>query len=445
MTNAPQSHPTNGEPPLAVRSAELRRGALEDGPQLDSRQPAPWLRGIELLLRTAPPVVLLTAGVIVFLTLSTERENESSPPAETQALPTHVEELHVGDYQVVVRTHGVVKPHNEVVLSAEVSGPVSRINSGFEVGAYFSQGDVLLELAESDYLNALAIAEAQHRIAHSALKLAELNHRRSERLVEQKVVTEAEAEQAAAARDQAAAELESSAAQVDQAKRNLERTKIRAPFDGRVRRRDVGVGQFVAFGSPLGVLFDVEFAEVRLPIAGTELSFLELPEHAGDPPVDVEFRDAVDSDSETTWVGRIVRTEGALDADSLELFAIARIDDPFGLESGRPPLRIEQPVSAAIGGRVLRAVTAIPRGAVRQLDRIHLVDQTNQTLIHRTIDPLWTDEDHVVVRDPTITDGDWLATTHLVYAPEGAKVEILPDVDLTATASTSDGADQAAE
>ncbi|GAF95631.1 unnamed protein product, partial [marine sediment metagenome] len=37
------------------------------------------------------------------------------------------------------------------------------------------------------------------------------------------------------------------------------------------------------------------------------------------------------------------------------------------------------------------------------------------------------DEEHVVVRDPTIADGSLLATTHLIYAPDGSKVEILPD------------------
>ena len=33
----------------------------------------------------------------------------------------------------------------------------------------------------------------------------------------------------------------------------------------------------------------------------------------------------------------------------------------------------------------------------------------------------------MIVRDPKIQHGDLLATTNLVYAPEGSPVEIIPD------------------
>ena len=52
----------------------------------------------------------------------------------------------------------------------------------------------------------------------------------------------------------------------------------------------------------------------------------------------------------------------------------------------------------------------------------------------KTIDPIWSDEDYVIVRDPLLHRGNFLSTTHLVYAPDGAKVEIIPDVELTASA-----------
>ena len=149
------------------------------------------------------------------------------------------------------------------------------------------------------------------------------------------------------------------------------------------------------------------------------------------------MRDAVSEASETVWNAKIVRTEGALDRDSLELFAIARVEDPFGRKSGHPPLRIGQPVAASISGKVLQNVVALPRGAVRQLDQICLVDETELTLTTMTIVPLWSDEQYVIVRDPLIEDGAWLSTTRLVHAPDGAKVEIIPDIEPTDTAETS--------
>jgi len=219
---------------------------------------------------------------------------------------------------------------------------------------------------------------------------------------------------------------DSAKAQRDQAKRNLERTKVRAPFDGRVRRRTVGLGQSVGPGTPLGSIFAIEFAEVRLPIAARDMAFLTLPEDPEDSPVDVQLRDALNH-NETVWTAKIIRTEGTLDASSLELFAIARIFDPFGRKSQHPPLRIGQPVVATMSGRVLKNVIVVPRMAVRQLDRIILVDPNDLTIESCRIEIIWSDEEHVVVRDPTIADGALLATTHLIYAPDGSEVEILPD------------------
>ena len=145
----------------------------------------------------------------------------------------------------------------------------------------------------------------------------------------------------------------------------------------------------------------------------------------------MELRDAIDESSTNVWNARIVRTEGTLDSDSLELYAIARIDDPFGRESGLPALRPGQPVTASIEGATLTDAVALPRTAVRQLDQVFLVDKTKLTLAERTISPVWSDEDFVIVQDPLIHDGALLATTQLVYAPTGAKVEIIPDIDST--------------
>jgi hypothetical protein len=163
------------------------------------------------------------------------------------------------------------------------------------------------------------------------------------------------------------------------------------------------------------------------------MAFLTLPEGPEDPPVDVELRDALNPD-DTVWQAQIIRTEGTLDQSSLELFAIARISDPFGRKSEHPPLRIGQPVVASMLGHVLKDVVAVPRMAVRELNKIILLEpnEPNELMIksHR-IEILWSDEAHVVVRDPTIAEGTLLATSHLNYAPEGSQVELLPDPNVT--------------
>ena len=414
---------------------------LEDSP-ITSRAETPAAKPtgnnpLAKLLRLALPLALLGIGVGAYMYLSVEPEKEKAPPAEKRAIRTKAAELRVEDYQVVINTNGIVQAHNEVGLSAEVNGQIMKISPSFEVGAYFNKGDVLVELDDRDYRTALAVADAQLLGAEAAVELATETYDRNKNLYSKNGVSEAVLKQAFAAQAQANAQLDTATAQVERAQRDLERTKIVAPFDGRVRVRNVGVGQLVGGGTPLGIVFAVDFAEVRLPISGKELSYLKLPEQATDEPVAVELRDAINKDSKNIWTAKIVRTEGTLDTNSLELFAIARIDDPFGRTSGMPPLRIGQPVTAAVEGTVMKDVVAVPRIAVRQLDQVYFIDKDKLTLLGKTLDPIWTDEEHLIIRDPDVKDGQWLATTRIVYAPDGATVEIIediPDVELTASA-----------
>jgi len=392
---------------------------------------------LAVFMRAALPVGILGAGCVAYLILAVEPRKAKAPPAAKQPIRTRVTELRVRDYPVVIKTHGVVRPHDEVTLSAQVSGLITQISPTFEAGAYFAKGDVLMELEANDYRIALAVAEARLLGTKAALQLATLDHERNLKLFRDKLISDAAADQTSAVRAQAAAEVDSAIAQVERAKRDLDRTRIRAPFDGRVRQRAVGLGQSVSPGTPLGVVFAVDFAEVRLPLAGRELQFLKLPEKLDDPPLDVELVDAVGGVSAMVWKAKIVRSDGALDDNSLELFAIARVDDPFGWKSGNPPLRIGQPVTAFIAGKVLTNVVALPRMAVRQLDQIILIDKQYLTLTPKTILPVWADEQHVVVRDPEIHDGVLLSLTQLVYAPAGSKVEIIPDIPAASTEGTN--------
>jgi RND family efflux transporter MFP subunit len=385
-------------------------------------------RSLPMILRALLPVAVLVSGWVGYTILSVESEEVQSPEETARMIKTRAVELHVQDFPTIIRTRGVIRAHNEVVLTSQVPGKIIRILPGFEDGSFFAEGDVLVELDSQDFETAVIVAKAQHARAISAhaqeqtrANQAKLNwedlgydEEPTDLVLRKPQLREAEANR------------DSAKAQLDQAERNLERTKVRAPFDGRVRQRRVGLGQSVGPSTPLGTVFAIDFAEVRLPITARDMAFLTLPEGPEDSPVDVQLRDALNHD-ETIWTAKIIRTEGTLDESSLELFAIARVSDPFGRESEYPPLRIGQPVVASIPGRVLKDVIAVPRMAVRQLDRIILVDPNELTIESHRIETIWSDEEYVVVRDPTITDGALVATTHLIYAPDGSKVEILPD------------------
>ena len=402
-----------------------------DSPSSNTEDPFAKASGRKggLVLRIVLPFVLLVLGVIGYNKLSVEIPEEAQPRRERKPVETRVLELKREDYQVEIPSQGNIRAHGLVNLTAEVAGKVQAIHPPFEEGAFFSKGDILLEINPIDLQVALISAQAQ-------VASAQLNLEKEEALAEQarldwkdlgyedepSALVRREPQLKAARQGLLLAE-----AQEESALRNLERTKVTAPFDGRVLRRTVGVGQSIGPSTALAEIFATDYSEVRLPLSTLNLRDITLPEDASDPPLPVTLRDGLDDQSSTEWSARILRTEGALDANTLELFAIARIEDPFGLRSEHPPLRVGQPVIAAIPGKTLEDVFVIPREAVSQLSRIRIVDPTTMKLDSSYIRPLHSDDDHIIFRDSSLEDGTLLVLTRLVYAPDGGGVIIIPE------------------
>jgi membrane fusion protein, multidrug efflux system len=130
-----------------------------------------------------------------------------------------------------------------VELRPETSGVISELH--YSDGAEVTEGQLLVRLRDADARAQLAEAEAR-------LSLAELTLGRLKTLRESENAAQAEVDQAQAERDLAAA-------QVARAREAVRRTRILAPFDGVVGRRDIAVGATV---DPSRVLARVDRLDV---------------------------------------------------------------------------------------------------------------------------------------------------------------------------------------
>jgi len=380
-----------------------------------------------MLLRIAIPILILAIGFFVARELA---EPVPAPKPEDEArqlLETEVNELRRANYTVLLESQGLVRAQHRSTLTSSVAGTVVRVHPAFEDGAFFREGEVLLELDPADFRAALAAAESQLARAEATLAQEEARARQA-RLNWQDLGYDEEPSDLVLRVPQlkeARANVDSAQAELDQAARNLERTKVRAPFNGRVAERMVGLGQAVGASTALGEVFSTDTAEVRLPLTARQLEFIDLPVHENEC-VPVTLTDALgrDRDEPVTRRARLVRAEGSLDSTSRELFVIARIDDPFGLESDKPALRLGQPVRASIEGSILENVFVLPRQALRGVNTIYLVTRDEPAIERTKIDPVWSTADVIVVRDG-LESGQWLATTRLPYAPNGAPVAVV--------------------
>lgn len=393
-----------------------------------------------MLSRILVPVFILALGVGAWVWLGKPVEEPKPQHQAPQKLETTRIELRRTSFPVILETQGTVRAHHTTTLTAQVSGTVKNVSSHFEDGAFFEKGDVLLELDPSDLAGLLVSSES--RLARAEAALAQEDAKAKQARLNWEDIGYKEEPSPLVLRvpqlKEANANVMAVKADLDQALRNLERAKIRAPFAGRVKTRMVGLGQSVGGTTPLGEIFATDYAEIRLPLSAAQIGFAKLPAREEDAPVKVTLTDALDSGAMPhSWAAKIIRTEGTLDEASRELFTIARIDDPFGLVSGNPELRIGQPVRAAVEGIVLESVFVIPRSALRGVNRVYLIDRPALKIQRTEVDPVWNTADFLVVRDG-FKEGDWLATSRLPYAPNGAEVEIIEDTRATEALQPAD-------
>lgn len=422
---------------------------------------------MQKLLRPLAPLILLAAcAAIAFYLLTTAPQPQRKPPKPVVPV-VEVLELQPVDYQVIVRASGTVTPRTQSDLVAQVGGRIVRISPNFRNGGFFEQDEVLVaidpaeyELAVANLTAALAGVEAQLAelgttaanlkkslaIETQQLELAERQFNRHTKLrqqgtVAQSLLEESEREFLArkasiqnlnnslalipAQRKMLEAERQLKQAQLDTARLDLERTRVRAPFGGRVLEQEVDIGQSVSKGSVLGTLYAVDFAEIRLAITDHEAAFLDLPqarmpEAAGEqPPVTLS---ALIGSRRYEWPGHIVRSEGAVDTRTRQLFLIAQVADPYAVTDGRVPLKVGQFVEAAIPGRKLEQVFVLPRKAVRANNQV-LVITPDERIQRRSLEVVWGDRESVVVRSG-LSAGERISLTALPYAPDGAQVQL---------------------
>ena len=376
-----------------------------------------------------PIIVIAGASAAAFVTVANRQQPERRAPklAMTQVTVTPVART---DYTVEVKSRGTVRPRTESTLIPEVSGRVVKLSSNIREGEFFEPGDLLLEIDPRDYEAEVAIAEADIAQARSALAEAQARADQARRDW-QRLGEQGEPDDLVLRKPQLAgarAALTSAQARLVQAKLNLERTRILAPYAGRVLERNVDIGQYVTPGNVLARIYAVDFVEIRLPLSNRQLEFVTIPEVYRDetlgmraPGVPVRLSAKIGSKT-YTWQGRIVRAEGSIDTQSRQVFVIAQVDDPYGKDaSGRPPLKVGQFVEAEIEGTRLEDVIVIPRAALRVGGEV-LVVNAQSKLESRRVNVLWSDEQNAVVARG-LEAGDLLVLTPLGTGMDGVEVK----------------------
>ena len=379
------------------------------------------------MIKKLIPVAIVTAvAVTIYVIVANPPQTRRSGPPATTNINVQVQLLKAKPFVAHVSSFGTVKPRVQTMLSAQVSGQVMVINDDFREGGFFNKGDVLVQLDDRDHraevqqsqanlMNAKqALLEEQARVEQAKTDWQRLgNGEQANDLVLRKP-------QLAAAQ----AAVLSAQAQLDKANLDLERTKIKAPFAGRVLQQLVDVGEVVSANTELGEVYASDVVEVRLPIKNSDLDLIKLPVRfvGQEQQVGAKVRFHSTVFGEQSFDGRLVRTEGAIDSNAQQLYVVGQISDPFAANSTQMPIKIGQYIKADIEAEPLTNPIVIPNSAIYQGSYVYTVVDGN--LLRKDISVKWQDTEQSVIKSG-LNEGELLVLTPLGQVSSGTPVSIL--------------------
>ena len=344
------------------------------------------------------PVIILIFGLFISFVISSTDPKPNKGIEIPKPTAVFYDNPQKKDVTLRVTTNGEVRSVTEINVIPQVSGRIIQVADEFIDGGNIKKGQPLIWIDDRDYK--LATISAESRVAQ-AKKLLEREIAESELAKKDwEELGEGEASPLTLRipqLEEARALLNAAEADLEKAKLNLERTVINLPFDGLIKKKNAGIGQYVNAGSILGSAFSTEKVLIPLPLTDTELSYLGLPlgyESKGyfDGPK-VVFRSYI-SRKNIEWLGRITRTSGSIDSQTRLVYAYAEVLNPYDED---PPLAIGTYVDAEIEGNFISNGFMLPIAAIKNDNEIYVIDQNSKLKIKK-IEIVGTEDDKVIVK-----------------------------------------------
>ncbi|WP_193226757.1 efflux RND transporter periplasmic adaptor subunit [Pseudoalteromonas distincta] len=367
-------------------------------------------------LRWVFPFVALIVGVVGFMGINAiAQEPEKKEVIDTR--PTvQVEPVIANDHQVIINSYGEVKPLENTLLSAQVSGEVLSWHPNFVAGGIVARGETLFTIEKDNYEAAVLVAEAE--LARAQAGLIE------EQAQAQVAEDEAKRFPSKARTDlflrkpqvlSAQASVKSAQAALKRAQRDLDNCDVTAPYDALVISRNIGVGQFVTMGSQVAELNNIETAEVIIPIAGFDSVF--LPERIKGITATI-IQKGLNS---FTREGVIDRDLGIVDNATRMSSLVVRIEDPYGLKNIQPAIKFGSYVQVNFAGAMLNNIYRLPQELVNN-KTVWIVNEEQQ-LEPRKVTVIREEGEYFYISDGLQTD-DKLVITLPEYPQKGMAVKI---------------------
>ena len=408
------------------------------------------------LRRLVLPVLIIAVAVGVFMVLKATKPHSKDVAIEEKSWPVAAIAVQPGEWPTNILLYGVVDALNYSVLTAALSADVKQVHviEGSQVEAQ----DLLLELDDQDARLDLLQREADVAQAQAAIAVQESRHQadiqalpdeqRLYRLVQAEVkrlldlkkkqvssqsaldlarqnaahqsISVARIEESIRTHDSRMLELRAALARakaaLEKSQRQLDRTKVKAPFAGRVVKVLVAQGHRVNAGTRLLDMFENTTLMFRAMLPATYIAQVRDAITAKQPLVVAGEIDGREIKGHLISLGAEVR-QGSGGIEALFL-----IDSGWDwLQKGRVmQLRLTLPKQSN--------VMPVPFEALYGSDKVYVIDdhQRLKPVIVERLGEIWLDgKNQVLIRSPQLHSGQRLLITQLPNAVESLLVEVV--------------------
>ncbi len=417
------------------------------------------------LFRLIRVLVVLTVAIAVAVVLIAVRPRAQKRPLQETGHLVKTLSPEITMVTMPVEAYGTVSAKETVKLTAQVRGTVVQVDPAFTTGGAFSAGTLLLVIDARDYALEVARMAAQIRqyqaeldridqqaanlsklleITRENVSLAQTEYRRLNELADLNVSSATQRDQAhqqylsgrerlqalvneadmlPVARQKAMAALETAQVLRRKAQLDLERTRIVAPFDGRVIEKQVAVGEHVPVGGYLGTIYQKGALEVDVRVPLEDLAWLK-DNSGGISQRSAEVRISGHPDA-GRWPAKIVRIHAAVDSRTRTLPLVVAIDAASAAVSAEPPssdnltLLPGTFVTVRIQGRRIPDMVVLPRHVVHPGDVVYLAEGGRLAIRPVTVARRYREQVFVAAG---LTPGDRVIRTPVVGAVAGLPI-----------------------
>ncbi|HVR71987.1 MAG TPA: efflux RND transporter periplasmic adaptor subunit [Vicinamibacteria bacterium] len=334
---------------------------------------------------------------------------ETAAPDQTRRVPVRTVLVDRRDLEDRLVLTGTLRPRARVEVVAEVSARLLRVLA--DEGAQVKGGQVLAVLDETDYRLA-------HQRATAALAVAEANRAhgvaerdRAESLLETGGITDKDHLAAQVSLQVAEASLAQARAEAAIAAQQHARAQVRAPFAGRIAKRQADPGAMLAAGGPIFTLVDDSVLEFRAAVPSADYARVRVG-----AAVDVE----VDARPGAAVRGRVARITPLVEERTRSFAVVVEVPWSAGLVGGMFARAIVH-VGEIPGALVLPPAALIRDGADPLRAEVFLVEEA---VARRRTVGLGVEGPDTVQVTSGLTAGQTVVLDPPVTLGDGAPVEI---------------------